>query len=112
MSVAVRNSERTIHEKERFGNCLVSLTISYRYLERSLGLVCCSMNKVSTPQRAFQYLFEIEVEIMSVAVLEHSAERVAVDLEHVVELHDARVVQRLVDVVLPERVPANTRHTL
>uniref|UniRef100_A0A182IS39 Uncharacterized protein n=1 Tax=Anopheles atroparvus TaxID=41427 RepID=A0A182IS39_ANOAO len=48
----------------------------------------------------------VEVEIVPVAVLQHGAERVRVDLEHVVQLHHARVIQRLVDVVLPERVPS------
>ena len=50
------------------------------------------------------HLFQVEVEIMSRAVLHHRAERVGVDLEGVVVLDDPRVVQRPVDVVLPQRV--------
>ena len=49
-------------------------------------------------------LFEVKVEVVAVAVLEHGAERVGVDLEHVEQADDARVVQLLVDVVLAQRV--------
>ena len=50
------------------------------------------------------YLFEIEVEVVSVAVLQDSAERVGVDFEDVVEVDYPWVLEVLVDVVLPEGV--------
>ena len=34
------------------------------------------------------YLFEIEVEVMSITVFEHGAEGVGVDLKHIKEIHD------------------------
>lgn len=46
-------------------------------------------------------LFEVEVKVMAVAVLQHRAERVGIDLKHIVQLDDPWVVQRFVDVVLP-----------
>ncbi len=49
-------------------------------------------------------LLEEEVEIVALAVLEHRAERVGVDFEHVEELDNARMVQGLVDVVLAQRM--------
>jgi hypothetical protein len=42
---------------------------------------------------------------LTVAVLKHGTEGVVVDLEDPEQAHDARVVQLLVDLVLPDRVP-------
>ena len=50
------------------------------------------------------HLFEIEVEVVSITVLEHGAEGVGVDLEDVEEGDDAGVLKILVDVVFAERV--------
>ena len=50
------------------------------------------------------HLFEIEVEVVSITVLEHGAERVCVDLEDVEEGDNPRVLKVLVDVVFSERV--------
>ncbi len=55
-------------------------------------------------------LLEVKVEVVAVAVLEHGAKGVGVDLEHVVQPHDPRVLERLVDVVLSQRVPGNMNH--
>lgn len=52
---------------------------------------------------------EVHVEVAPLAVLEHGAERVGVDREHVVQLDDARVQKRLVDVVLYRQ--AGEHHT-
>lgn len=49
-------------------------------------------------------LLQIEVEVMAVAVLEDRTKRVGIDLEDVVEFHDTRMVERLVDVVFPQGV--------
>jgi len=49
-------------------------------------------------------LFEKKVEIMDVTELENSAEAVATDLKDVLQSDDPGVVERLVDVVLPESV--------
>jgi hypothetical protein len=49
-------------------------------------------------------LFQIEIEIVAVAVLEDGAERVGVNLENVKQPHDSRMVQLLVNIVLPESV--------
>jgi len=49
-------------------------------------------------------LLEKEVQVIALAVLEHGAERVRVNLKHVKELDNARMVQRLMDIVLPQRV--------
>ena len=51
-----------------------------------------------------RHLFEIEVEVVSITVLEHGAEGVGVDLEDVEEGDDAGVLKILVDVVFAERV--------
>lgn len=50
-------------------------------------------------------LLQVEVEVVSVAVLQHRAEGVRIDLEHVVEFHHSRMVQRFMDVVFPQRMP-------
>ena len=50
------------------------------------------------------HLFEIEVEVVSITVLEHGAERVCVDLEDVEEGDNPRVLKVLVDVIFSERV--------
>lgn len=52
-------------------------------------------------------LFEIKVQIVSVAILEDSAKGIGVNLEHVVQFHYPRMVQRLVNIVLPQCVPKN-----
>ena len=49
-------------------------------------------------------LLEKKVEIVDIAEVEDSAEAVAADLEHVLEPDDPGVVERHVDVVLPEGV--------
>lgn len=49
-------------------------------------------------------LLEIKVQIMSITILEHRAERIGIDLEHIVQTHHARMVELLVDVVLAQRV--------
>lgn len=49
-------------------------------------------------------LLEIKVQVVSVAVLEDRAKGIGVYLEHVVQLHYPRMVQRLVDVVFPQGV--------
>lgn len=49
-------------------------------------------------------LLEVKIEVVPVAVLEHRAERIGVYLEDVKEPDDTRVVQLLVNVVLPQGV--------
>ena len=51
-----------------------------------------------TPGLPLRYnflLFEMKVQVVAVAVFQNGAEAVGVDLEHVVQLNDARVLQRL-----------------
>ena len=56
------------------------------------------------PLRYGLMLLQVEVKVVTVTVLEHGAEAVGVNLEHIVQVDNARVLQRLVDVVLPQRV--------
>lgn len=49
---------------------------------------------------------------MSVAVLENCTKGVAIDFEHVVELHDPRVVQRLVNIIFSQCVSVTRKITL
>lgn len=56
------------------------------------------------PLRYGLVLLQVEVEVVSVAVLEYCAEGVGVDLEDVVEPDHSWMVQLLVNVVLSERV--------
>ena len=49
-------------------------------------------------------VFEVRVQVTAPAQLQHGGERVDVDLKDVQQADDARVAQRLVDVVLAHRV--------
>ena len=49
-------------------------------------------------------LFQIEIQIVSVAIFENGAERVGVNLENVKQPHDSRMVQLFVNIVLPKSV--------
>lgn len=49
-------------------------------------------------------LLQIKVEIVSITILQHGAKRIRIDLKDIIELHHARMIQRLVYVVLPQCV--------
>lgn len=54
-------------------------------------------------------LLQIKVQVVSVAVLEHCAKGICVYLKHIVQLHDPRMVQRLVNIVFSKRVPRGSK---
>ncbi len=47
---------------------------------------------------------QVRVQVTALAVIQHGAKTVLVNFEHVEQLHDARVNETLVDVVLATRV--------
>lgn len=49
-------------------------------------------------------LLQVKVEVVSIAVLKHSAERVGVDLEHVIQANHSGMIQLLMDVVFAQCV--------
>lgn len=57
-------------------------------------------------------LLQVEVEVMAITVLKDSAERVGVNLKHVVQLDHPRVIQWLVDVVFTQCVSKETNQNL
>lgn len=50
-------------------------------------------------------LFQIKVQIMPITVLQDRTKGIGVYLEHIVQLHYPRMVQRLVNIVFSQRVP-------
>lgn len=61
-------------------------------------------NTSRLPLRYCLVLFKVEVQVMTIAILQYRTERVGVNLEHIVQLHNPRVVQRFVNVVFPQRM--------
>lgn len=49
-------------------------------------------------------LFQVEIQIVTVTVFEDGTKRVGVDLEHVKQPDDSRMVQLFVNIVLPQGV--------
>ena len=50
-------------------------------------------------------LFEEEVEIVALAILEYSTKRIGIDFEYVKELNNTRMIKSLVNVVFAKSMP-------
>jgi hypothetical protein len=54
------------------------------------------------PFRDCLMLLQVEVKVVSITILKDSAERVGVNLKHIIQLDNPRMVQRLVNVVFSQ----------
>jgi hypothetical protein len=64
-------------------------------------------NGPSLPLRNCLVLFQVEVEVMPITVLQHGAEGVSVNFKNIIQLDHSRMVQSFVDVIFSQCMSAN-----